>query len=147
MIGQTISHYKILEKLGEGGMGVVYKAHDTKLDRTVAIKFLSAGHAVTEQDKTRFIHEARAASALDHPHICTIYEIDETPDGQLFLVMPSYEGTPLNEKIEKGPLPLNEAIEIAKKYGESSSGKFVNGILDKIKTECIERTAETDKNG
>ena len=113
MIGKTISHYEIIEKLGEGGMGIVYKARDPKLDRCVAIKFLSASHAATEQDKTRFIHEARAASALEHPHICTIHEINETPDGQLFLVMPCYEGTPLSEKIEQGLLPVNEAIDIA----------------------------------
>jgi eukaryotic-like serine/threonine-protein kinase len=111
--GKTISHYKILDKLGEGGMGVVYKAHDTKLDRDVAIKFLSASHTVTEQDKSRFIQEARAASALEHPHICTIHEIDETPDGRMFLVMPCYEGFPLNKKIEEKPLAIDEAITIA----------------------------------
>jgi eukaryotic-like serine/threonine-protein kinase len=113
MIGHTISHYKILEKLGEGGMGVVYLAHDTNLDRHVAIKFLSASHTVTDQDKSRFIHEARAASALEHSNICTIYEIDETPDGQLFLVMPAYEGTPLDKKIQQRPLPICEIIDIA----------------------------------
>jgi eukaryotic-like serine/threonine-protein kinase len=129
MIGQTISHYKILEKLGEGGMGIVYKAHDTKLDRPVAIKFLSAGHAVTEQDKARFIHEARAASILEHSNICTIYEIDETADGQLFIVMPAYEGTPLNKRIEEGPLTISEAIDIAIQIADGLQAAHEKGIV------------------
>jgi eukaryotic-like serine/threonine-protein kinase len=113
MIGTTISHYKILDKLGEGGMGVVYKALDTKLNRTVALKFLPQNVTLSETDRKRFIHEAQAASALDHQNICTIHEINETPDRQLFIVMPAYEGTSLDSKIEQGPLPINEAIGIA----------------------------------
>ena len=85
MIGKTISHYRIVEKLGEGGMGVVYKAEDTKLDRFVALKFLSPFIGQNEEEKQRFIHEAKAASALQHHNICTIHEIDETEDGQLFI--------------------------------------------------------------
>lgn len=129
MIGQTISHYKILEKLGEGGMGIVYKAHDTKLDRHVAIKFLPASHTTTEQDKTRFIHEARAASSLEHSNICAIYEIDETPDGQLFIVMPAYEGTPLNKRIEQGPLPINMAVDIAIQIADGLQAAHEKGIV------------------
>jgi serine/threonine protein kinase len=87
MLGETISHYRIIEKLGEGGMGVVYRAVDTKLDREVAIKFLPQ-HLSADSDVTkRFIHEAKAASAIDHSHIGTIYEIDETDDGVTFIVM------------------------------------------------------------
>jgi len=113
MIGKTISHYKILEKLGEGGMGVVYKAEDTKLDRFVALKFLPRHLSQSEEEKKRFIHEAKAASALDHNNICTIHEIDETEDGQMFIAMASYDGESLKEKIERGPLAIEEAIDIA----------------------------------
>jgi eukaryotic-like serine/threonine-protein kinase len=129
MIGKTVSHYIILEKLGEGGMGVVYKAHDTKLDRDVAIKFLSVSHAVTEQKKTRFIHEARAASALEHPHICTIHEVDETSDGHPFIVMPAYEGTPLNRRIDEGPIPISEAIDIAIQIADGLQAAHEKGII------------------
>ena len=111
MIGQTISHYKILSKLGEGGMGVVYKAEDLKLNRFVALKFLPPSVS-DDQTRKRFVHEAQAASSLEHPNICSIHEIDETPDGQMFIVMPCYEGESLAVKIEHGPLKLEEAVEI-----------------------------------
>ena len=112
MIGKTISHYKILEKLGEGGMDVVYKARDTKLDRFVALKFLPPHLSQTKEEKNRFIHEAKAASALDHPNICTIYEINETEEGRMFIAMACYEGESLKDKIERGPLAIEEAIDI-----------------------------------
>ncbi|MEK6565391.1 MAG: serine/threonine-protein kinase, partial [Bacteroidota bacterium] len=129
MIGQTISHYKILEKLGEGGMGVVYKAHDTKLDRLVALKFLPTQLAASEQEKQRFTHEAKAASALDHPNICNVHEIDETPDGQVFIVMAIYEGTPLNRNIEKGPLKIDEAVDVAIQAAEGLQAAHEKGIV------------------
>ena len=113
MIGKTISHYKILEKLGEGGMGVVYKAEDTKLDRFVALKFLPPHLGQDEENKKRFIYEAKAASALDHPNICTIYEIDETEDGRMFIAMACYEGASLKDRIEGGPLGIDETLDIA----------------------------------
>jgi serine/threonine protein kinase/tetratricopeptide (TPR) repeat protein len=113
MIGQTISHYKILSKLGEGGMGVVYKAEDTKLKRIVALKFLPPELTRDKSAKTRFIHEAQAASALQHHNICTIHEIDETKDGRLFICMDCYEGESLKTKIGRGPLKLEDALDIA----------------------------------
>ncbi len=115
MIGQTISHYKIAEKLGEGGMGVVYKAQDTKLDRPVALKFLAA-HALEDPEyKARFIREAKAAARLDHQNVCPVYEIDEIDevDGQTFLAMAYLEGRTLKDKITERPLKLDEALDIA----------------------------------
>ncbi len=113
MIGKIISHYTILEKLGSGGMGVVYKAEDTKLKRTVALKFLPPELTRDPEAKKRFIHEAQAASILDHSNICTIHEVDETDEGQVFIAMACYGGMTLREKIAKGPLPISEAIGIA----------------------------------
>ncbi len=112
-IGQTISQYTILEKLGQGGMGVVYKALDNSLNRNVALKFLPLHLTTSGDQKQRFIHEAKAASALDHNNICAIHEIDETKDGQLFISMAYYEGETLNRKIKEKPLPIEEAIDIA----------------------------------
>ena len=129
VIGQTISHYKILEKLGEGGMGVVYKAQDLKLDRRVALKFLPA-HSLTDKDaKERFINEAKAASALEHPNICNIHEIDETDDGQVFIAMAVYDGVPLNKKIERSPLGIDEAIDIAVQTAEGLQAAHEKGII------------------
>ena len=113
MIGQTISHYRIVEKLGEGGMGVVYKAQDTKLKRIVALKFLPADLTRDPEAKTRFINEAQAASALQDDHICTIHDIDETDDGRMFICMDFYEGETLRKKIERGPLSIGGAVDFA----------------------------------
>jgi eukaryotic-like serine/threonine-protein kinase len=87
MIGRTISHYEILEKLGEGGMGIVYRVHDTKLDRTVALKFLPSHVGANDEEKKRFTNEAKAASALEHSNICNIHSVEETDDGIVFIVM------------------------------------------------------------
>ncbi len=111
MIGKTISHYKILEKLGGGGMGVVYKAEDTKLDRTVALKFLPPHLHLDDEAEQRFISEAKAASSFDHPNICTIYEIDKTGNDQLFIAMACYDGETLKKKLEDGPLEIEDAVQ------------------------------------
>ena len=114
MIGKTISHYKILEKLGEGGMGIVYKAQDLKLDRFVALKFLPSHLTTSEKEKQRFIHEAKAASALQHNNICAIHEIDETEDRQIFICMDYYEGETLQKKVEKDQLlSIDDILDIA----------------------------------
>ena len=135
MIGKTISHYKILEKLGEGGMGVVYKAQDTKLDRFVALKFLTLHLGKNKEEKERFIHEAKAASALDHTNICTIHEIDETEDGRMFIVMAYYEGETLDQKIKHGPLILTEAIDIAIQIAQGLEKAHTKAIVHRdIKT-------------
>ena len=129
MIGKTISHYKIIEKLGEGGMGVVYKAEDTKLQRHVALKFLPQEWTRDPDAKARFMNEARAASALQHHNICTIHEIDETEDGQLFICMDFYEGETVLEKIERGPLKLEEALDLANQITEGLTKAHQKDIL------------------
>ncbi|MFH1314062.1 MAG: protein kinase [Candidatus Eisenbacteria bacterium] len=142
MIGQTISHYKIFEKIGEGGMGVVYKAEDTKLRRTVAIKFLPPELTQDDQAKQRFLHEAQAASALDHPNVCTIFEIDETPEGRLFIVMAYYDGESLRNKIQRGPVPIEEAVRIADQIADGLKEAHEKGIVHRdIKPENILLTA------
>ena len=128
MIGTTISHYRITEKLGEGGMGVVYKATDTKLERTVALKFLAADRLEDEEHKARFRREARAAAALDHPNICTVYEIDEA-QGQTFLAMPYLEGLTVRQKVKQRPLKLDEALDIAIQAGEGLRAAHAKGIV------------------
>ena len=128
MIGQTISHYEITEKLGEGGMGVVYKATDTSLDRTVALKFLARHLLEDDQHKARFVQEAKAAAALDHPNICTIYEIGEA-EGQAFMAMAFLDGSTVSEKIKERPLKLDEALDIALQAGEGLRAAHEKGIV------------------
>jgi len=129
MIGRTISHYKILAKLGEGGMGVVYKAEDTKLKRIVALKLLPPELTRDPQAKERFVHEAQAASALDHINICTIYEIDETENDGMFISMACYKGETLKQKIGKGWLEPGEAIQIAIQVGQGLAKAHEQGIV------------------
>jgi serine/threonine protein kinase len=129
LVGQTVSHYKILEHLGGGGMGVVYKAEDTKLKRTVALKFLPPEITKDSDAKERFIHEAQAASALRHNNICVVHDIDETADGQLFIVMEHYAGETLKKKIEDGPLKIDEALNIAIQIAQGLAKAHERGIV------------------
>ncbi len=127
MIGQTISHYRITEELGEGGMGVVYKAEDTKLDRPVALKFLAPHLLRDDEARKRFEREAKAAARLDHPNICTVYEIDAA-EGRTFIVMAFLEGRPLSAKIEEGPLKLPEALSVVIQTAEGLEAAHEKGI-------------------
>lgn len=129
MIGKVVSHYEIVEPLGAGGMGVVYKAHDQKLDRFVAMKFLPPHIGVDAEIKQRFVNEARAASALDHSNICTIHEIDESDDGQLFIVMALYEGESLKDRIARGPMPLTDVLDLGAQIADGLSLAHEQGIL------------------
>ncbi len=128
MIGKTISHYRILEKLGEGGMGVVYEAQDTKLDRTVALKFLPPELMRDADAKSRLIHEAKAAATLSHPNICTVFEVDDTL-GQSFIAMEYVEGESLRDKINSGPLRLRDALSIATQVAEGLLKAHEKGIV------------------
>jgi serine/threonine protein kinase/Flp pilus assembly protein TadD len=131
MIGETVSHYEILEKLGEGGGGVVYKARDTKLNRVVALKFLRPRLLGNEEDKNVLVREAQAAAALDHPNICTIYEIDETDetDGQVFISMAFIEGVSLKKRIQSEPFDLEEATHIAIQVAEGLEEAHRKGVV------------------
>jgi serine/threonine protein kinase/Tfp pilus assembly protein PilF len=142
MIGKTISHYKILAKIGEGGMGVVYKAEDTKLRRTVALKFLPPEWNRNPEAKERFLREAQAAAALDHPNICTVFEINES-DGHTFIAMAYVEGQSLKDKIRVGPIELDEALDITSQVAEGLRAAHKKGITHRdIKPANIMLTEE-----
>ena len=137
MIGKNILHYNILEKLGEGGMGVVYKAEDTKLKREVAIKFLPHYISANVEEKQRFEIEAQAVAALNHPNIAHIYAIEETTD-EMFIVMEYIDGITLSRKIAEAPIEINEAVAYAEQIGEALKEAHNNGIIHRdIKSENI----------
>ena len=128
MIGRTISHYRITEKLGQGGMGVVYKAEDLHLGRPAALKFLSPAYLEDDEQKARFIKEARAAAALDHPNICAIYEAGEQ-DGLIFLAMAYVEGETIAEKIRSGPLDQAQAVDLATQVADGLEEVHQNNFV------------------
>src|SRR5690242_1175330 len=128
MIGRTIAHYQILDKLGEGGMGVVYKARDTQLDRLVAIKILLAEKVVNEERKLRFVQEAKAASALNHPNIVTIYDIG-SEDGADYIVMEYVAGRTLDRVIPRGGLKIGELLRYAIPIADALTRAHAAGIV------------------
>ena len=128
MVGSTISHYKILSELGRGGMGVVYKAEDTKLERTVALKFLAPHLLEDEEGRARFIREAKAAAALDHPNICTVHEIDEV-EGETFIAMAFIEGQSVKDKLKERPLKLEEALDITVQTAQGLQAAHEKGVV------------------
>jgi serine/threonine protein kinase/Tfp pilus assembly protein PilF len=137
MIGSTISHYKILEKLGEGGMGVVYKAEDTRLNRFVALKFLPPHTTSSSEERSRFLQEAQAASALNHPNVCTIHDIKQE-DGHDFIVMEFVDGETLRRRLTRGPLDTDEAIAFAIQIGDALQEAHGKGIVHRdIKADNI----------
>jgi serine/threonine protein kinase len=135
LTGRLISHYEVLDKLGGGGMGEVYRAHDTRLGRIVALKFLPPHLSLDEEAKRRFIKEAKAASSLDHVNICTIYEIDETEPlsfgekGRLFISMAFVEGESLKQRIARGPLDLDDATTLASQMAHGLAAAHARGIV------------------
>ena len=128
MIGETVTHYRILDKIGEGGMGVVYRAEDTRLGRPVAVKFLSQDLAADPLSLERFHREARAASLLNHPHICALHDIGRH-GGQPFLVMELLEGQTLRRRIDGRPLPLDQVLDFGAQIADALDAAHAAGLV------------------
>ncbi len=129
LVGKDVAHYRIVEHLGSGGMGVVYKAEDTRLHRSVALKFLPPTLKGDEQARRRFMQEARASSALDHDNICTVYEVNETAEGYFFIVMGYYDGETLDARLAGGPMAIKAALDLAVQIAEGLAHAHLRGIV------------------
>jgi serine/threonine-protein kinase len=129
LVDTVVGHYAILSRIGGGSQGTVYLARDTKLGRLVTLKFLLPQWSYDETSRERFVREAQAGSAAEHPHICTIYGVEATDDGQLFIVMAYCEGQTLKRKLENGPLSVNDAIEIATQLAEGLAAAHSRGVV------------------
>ena len=128
MTGQTLSHYRILDKIGAGGMGVVYRAHDTQLDRDVALKVLPSETLADETARARLVREARMASKLNHPHICAVYEVAEA-EGQAFIAMELVEGQPLSARRAGGALPAEQVVRYGLHIADALSHAHERGVI------------------
>jgi hypothetical protein len=144
MEGRAVSHYRIVQKLGGGGMGIAYKAEGLRLKRMVALKFLPPERTGDAEAKQRLMQEAQAASALDHPNICTVHEIDETPDGQLFLAMAYHAGETLKNRIDRGPLEIGEAIDIGIQIAQGLARAHEAGIAPRVRVPVLMLNGQHD---
>ena len=129
MIGKTVGHFRIASQLGAGGMGEVFLADDTRLERKAAIKFLPAELAADPERRKRFLTEARAASALNHPHVCVVYDVGETDDGLPFIAMEFVVGQPLDVLVKQGPLEIARVVEIAAQVADALDAAHASRIV------------------
>src|SRR5688572_10262942 len=129
LAGRVVSHYVVLDVLGAGGMGVVCRARDERLHRLIALKFLPPHLVADPAAKRRFMLEARAAAALEHPNVCTIYEVGETPEGELYIAMPLYDGQTLQNRIKQGPLTVEQVVNIAREMAAGVAAAHEQGIV------------------
>ena len=128
-MANTVSHYTIVGEIARGGMGVVYRAQDRRLQRTVALKFLPQDMGDNDLARRRFLLEAQTVSGLDHPNLCGVYEIDELDDGRLFIAMPFYEGETLRERIRRGPVPPSEARDLVTQIARGLGAAHRRGVV------------------
>src|SRR5262245_33136142 len=128
MIGKTVGHYRIASKLGAGGMGEVFLAEDARLERRAAIKFLPTEMAVDPDRRARFLTEAKAASALNHPNVCVVYDVGETSDGIPFIAMEFVQGQPLDSLVKQGPLEISRVVEIAAQVADALDAAHASRI-------------------